>query len=130
MICAKKYNIQHPNAWENQPTNDCKLFNKNGTTKPYELGSGNGRTRHSKKNTFATFKRIQSLPNANMKKMKIQVKDVKSTVKGEKASTTALLVAEVPIRTANRIVGDAIHQLANLDVMCLKTKMNRMLIVR
>ena len=56
---------------------------------------------------------------------------LKSIVKrGAKKSTTALLVAAVPIRIANRIVGAAIHQLANVDVMCLKMKMYRMLIVR
>ena len=55
---------------------------------------------------------------------------LKSTVKRAEKSTTALLVAAVPIRIANRIVGAAIHQLANVDVMCLKTKMYRMLIVR
>ena len=45
-------------------------------------------------------------------------------------STTAPPVAAVPIQIVNRIVGAAIHVLAKVDVMCLKTKLYRMLIVR
>ena len=47
---------------------------------------------------------------------------LKSTVKRARKSTTALLVAVVPIRIANRIMGAKIYQLAKVDVMCPKTK--------
>ena len=45
-------------------------------------------------------------------------------------STKAPPVAAVPIQIVNRIVGAAIHVLAIVDVMCLKTTLYRMLIVR
>ena len=62
--------------------------------------------------------------------MKRQLKDAKKHRKRAKGSTTAPLVAVVPIRIANRIVGAVIPILAKIDVMCLKSKMYRMLIVR
>ena len=52
-----------------------------------------------------------------------------STIGSVKESTTAPLVAAVPIRIANGIAGAAIHVLSKLDVMCLNMKMYRMLIV-
>ena len=75
---CKKYNTQNPNAWKTHPMNDCKKFNKDGTTKPFELGSGDGSARHGKKSTIATLKKDAKSAKRKIKKMKRQLKDVKN----------------------------------------------------
>ena len=58
--CAlcKKYNTRSPNAWKTHLTNDCKKYNKDGTTKLYAcFGSGDGNAHNGKKSSFATMKR-------------------------------------------------------------------------
>ena len=78
--CAlcKKYNTRSPNAWKTHPTNDCKKYNKDGTTKPYErFGSGDGNTHTGKKSNFVTMKREAKSVERKLKKMKKQLKDVK-----------------------------------------------------
>ena len=78
--CAlcKKYNTRSPNAWKTHPTNDCKKYNKDGTTKPYErFGSGDGNTHTGKKSNFVTMKREAKSVKRKLKKMKKQLKDVK-----------------------------------------------------
>ena len=130
--CAlcKKYNTNSPNAWKTDPTNDCKKYNKDGTRKPFEFGNGNSRAQHGKMSQFATLKKEARSAKRRVKKMKNSSRMQKGTVGRVKRSTTALLVAAVPIRITNKIVAAAIHTIAIVDVLCLKTKMYRMLIVR
>ena len=68
--CAlcKKYNTRSPNAWKTHPTNNCKKYNKDGTTKPYKFGSGNGSARHDKKRTFANIKKEAKSAKRKLKK--------------------------------------------------------------
>ena len=85
--CAlcKKYNTRSPNAWETHPTNDCKKYNRDGTTKPFErFGSGDGNTNTGKKSNFVTMKRESKSVKRKLKKMKKQLKDVKKHRKKSK----------------------------------------------
>ena len=77
-----------------------------------------------------TLNEKQSLLNVRSKRGKDSSSIQRGMLRRARRSNTASLVAAVPMWIANRIVGAAIHQLAKVDVMCLKTKMYRMLIVR
>ena len=57
--CAlcKQYSINSPNAWKTHPTKDCKKYNKDGTTKPFEFdNSRNSAPYNCKKSALANLK--------------------------------------------------------------------------
>ena len=84
VLLCKKYNTRSPSAWKTHPRNDCKKFNKDGTTKPYKFGSGDGSAHHGKKSTFANLKKEAKSAKRKLKKMKRQLKDVKKRRKKSK----------------------------------------------
>ena len=69
--CAlcKKYSTNSQHAWKTHSTKDCKRYNKDGTTKPFEFGNSRNSVPYDGKRVhLLTLKRKQSL---SIKKSKI-----------------------------------------------------------
>ena len=71
--CAlcKKYNTNSPDVWKTHPINDCKKYNKYGTTKPFKFGNSRDiRAHNGKKSVFTTLKKEAKSTKCTVKKMK------------------------------------------------------------
>ena len=66
-----------PNAWKTHLMDNCKKYNKDGTTKPFEFGNGDSIAQHGKKSIFVTLKKEAKSTKLKVKKMKRQLRDAK-----------------------------------------------------